>query len=204
MYHSVRRGTVGRIGILSMLITSNLLCNKHQMQCLRAGRTPLLVCPVAARRRDKAGPCWNRKPTSLSLHCLSAHRPLKTASRSKSFAFPPLKAPQKSAHIHKTLNAKDFAFMAHNIHNIFGFDCKRIKGSYDQRTVGHTHTSQHTRVSTRHTRSKRFCIWSFQMQNVLDFKSLDQYLTSLIKSFAFQRCWLAHWSRRMHIRSKIF
>jgi hypothetical protein len=33
-----------------------------------------------------AGSHWNRKPTSLGLHCLSAHRPLKTASRSKLLA----------------------------------------------------------------------------------------------------------------------
>jgi hypothetical protein len=48
-----------------------------------------------------------------------------------------VEAQQESAHAYKTSNAKDFAFVARNIYDIFGFDCRRMKGSYDQRAVGH-------------------------------------------------------------------
>jgi hypothetical protein len=59
----------------------------------------------------------------------------------------------ESAYAHKTSNVKDFAFMACNIHNIFGFDCQKIKGSYNQESA-HAH----------------------KIEKILDFDKLDQNL----------------------------
>jgi hypothetical protein len=47
---------------------------------------------------------------------------------------------QESAHAHKTSNAKDFAFVAH-----------KIKGSYDQRAVGHEARQSGFQASSRRT-----------------------------------------------------
>jgi hypothetical protein len=58
-------------------------------------------------------------------------------TRAQTSALPRSACSQHTQSAHKTSNAKDFAFMAYNMHNIFGFDCQRIKGCYDQRAVGH-------------------------------------------------------------------